>query len=389
MKYLILPYLIFTACLAGAGELDYPIVDTGQTRCFDERAEITPPRAGHPWFGQDAQYRGNPPQYRENGDGTVTDLHTGLIWQSDPGEKKTYADIIADVASCRTGGHSDWRLPSLKELYSLIDFSGADVHPQSRRGGRPFINAEVFNFQYGRVDKGERIIDSQWATSTLYAGKVMRGIRAMFGVNFADGRIKAYPIDATPRREAKTFFAIYVRGNEAYGINDFVDNGDQTVTDRATGLMWMKTDSGRGMDWEEALAYAEDATVAGYRDWRLPNAKELQSIVDYSRAPDTSDSPAIDPIFECTEIRNEAGQNDYGHYWTGTTHISPSGGARAVYIAFGRALGKMHGRWMEVHGAGAQRSDQKTGPVRFPGGHGPQGDAQRVDNMVRLVRDAD
>lgn len=48
--------------------IDYPIVDTGQSRCFDNRREISCPKSGQTFFGQDAQYRGNQPAYRDNGD---------------------------------------------------------------------------------------------------------------------------------------------------------------------------------------------------------------------------------------------------------------------------------------------------------------------------------
>ena len=71
-------------------------------------------------------------------------------------------------------------------------------------------------------------------------------------------------------------FADFGGVKSAYGANEFVDNGDGTVTDSATGLMWEKADSGSGMDWEAALTYAENATTGGYDDWRLPNIKELQ-----------------------------------------------------------------------------------------------------------------
>ncbi len=375
------------ACAAWGGNVSYPVVDTGQIRCYDDRMEIEYPKSGQPFFGQDAEYNGLQPSYRDNGDGTVTDLNTGLMWQADPGKKKTYDEIVADVKKCRTGGYDDWRLPTIKELYSLIDFSGADVDPQGRQGRTPFIDANVFKFQYGKSEDGDRIIDSQWATSTIYVGRVMHGQQAMFGVNFADGRIKGYPTGDMPGRGAKTFYAIYVRDNPDYGKNDFADNGDGTVTDRATGLIWMKSDSGKGMDWPSALDYAETMEFAGHDDWRLPTAKELQSIVDYSRSPDTTHSAAIDPVFECTPITNEDGQKDFGHYWSSTTHVSPRGGDHAVYVACGRALGFMHNRWMDVHGAGAQRSDPKTGDEsQLPKGHGPQGDAQRINNMVRLVR---
>ena len=372
---------------AGALAVDYSIADTGQIRCYDDRTEIQCPKSEKPYYGQDAQYAGNQPSYKDNGDSTVSDLVTGLMWQSDPGRKKTYAEIVDGASECRTGGYDDWRLPTIKELYSLIDFSGIDPDPRSGTGETPFINTDFFKFQYGKEADGDRIIDSQWATSTIYESKVMHGARAMFGVNFADGRIKGYPVDAMPGRGAKKFYVIYVRDNPAYGQNDFVDNGDGTVTDEATGLTWMQADSGKGMDWPSALEYAEKMVFAGHDDWRLPSAKELQSIVDYTRGPDITGSAAMDPVFQCSGIINEGGQKDYGHYWSSTTHVSPRGGDRAVYIAFGRALGYMHGQWMDVHGAGAQRSDQKTGDEsRLPVGHGPQGDAQRINNYVRLVR---
>ena len=63
----------------------------------------------------------------------------------------------------------------------------------------------------------------------------------------------------------------YVRGNPAYGKNDFHDNGDGTITDRATGLMWQKADSGKGMNWEPALAYAAQSQTC--RAFRLAPAQ--------------------------------------------------------------------------------------------------------------------
>ncbi|MCG9749369.1 DUF1566 domain-containing protein [Vibrio brasiliensis] len=143
------------------------------------------------------------------------------------------------------------------------------------------------------------------------------------------------------------------------------------------------------LNWESAINFCQSLDYADYSDWRLPNIKELHSIVDYSRSPDTSGSAAIDPVFFSTEIVNEEGQTDYPYYWSSTTHLSDSGStANAAYIAFGRALGYMDGEWKDVHGAGAQRSDPKTGDASdYPEGHGPQGDAIRIENHVRCVRD--
>ena len=136
--------------------------------------------------------------------------------------------------------------------------------------------------------------------------------------------------------------------------------------------------------------YAENLTLGGYDDWRLPNAKELQSIVDYSRSPQTSGTAAIDPIFETTEIQDPEGKRQYPYFWTSTTHLDGRNPySSAVYIAFGAAQGKMHNRLMDVHGAGSQRSDPKSGSAKdYPQYFGPQGDLRYVFNYVRCVRTA-
>ena len=81
-----------------------------------------------------------------------------------------------------------------------------------------------------------------------------------------------------------------------------VDHGDGTVTDNCTGLMWQKETGdvdGDGQsteqdstDWCGALSYCENLSLAGHDDWRLPNVRELQSIVDYGHI-----NHAVDPVF--------------------------------------------------------------------------------------------
>lgn len=374
----------------------YPIVETNQSLFYDNQNEIS--SQGSAFYGQDASYTGNTPSYVDNGDGTVTDMVTGLMWQQSPdtdgdgdidaNDKLSYSEAMAGASNFSLGGHSDWRLPTIKEQYSLILFSGVDpsgYEGTDTDGLVPFIDTDYFDFAYGDTDAGERIIDSQYASSTLYVDDEL-----LFGVNFADGRIKGYGLQMPFGSEDKTFFVTYVRGNTEYGINQFVDNGDGTISDEATELMWMQDDHAEGMNWEEALTYAENFEFAGHNDWRLPNVKELQSIVDYSRSPGTTQSAAIDALFNSTEIINEAGQADYPCYWSGTTHsnwTTDHNGGNAAYISFGRALGYMNNIWVDIHGAGAQRSDPKAGnPDDYPTGHGPQGDAIRILNHVRLVR---
>jgi hypothetical protein len=379
----------------------------------------TAPGATDAFYGQDAQYSGNQPGYTVSGDGkTVYDGTTGLTWMKGPNmdlsapvktDKMTYIEAAAYVSTVNAeayGGYGDWRLPSVKELYSLIDFRGTD--PSGFMGTNismltPFIDDGTFNFAYGQTSAGERVIDSQYLTCNVFVDDPgASGYSKYFGVNFADGRIKGY--DAMmPGGSEKTFFVQLVRGNTSYGTNNFMDNGDDTVTDNATGLMWSKNDSGTGMTWEAALAWVRtnnEANYLGHGDWRLPNAKELQSIVDYSHAPDKDGLPAINTFFfNCTSITNENYQPDYPWYWTGTSHASYSGTAySAVYIAFGRAMGYTSGiGWNDIHGAGCQRSDPKggglSGYTKLDNGYynsvAPQGDAVRIYNYVRLVRNPD
>jgi hypothetical protein len=328
------------------------------------------------------------PSYRDNGDSTITDTNTGLIWQKYMGEKISYTEAVRKAETMTLGGHDDWRIPTIKELYSLILFTG---RVKGQTAINSFIDTAYFDQPLGDVSAGERQIDAQTWSSTHYTGKTMKGDSAIFGVNFIDGRIKGYPayhpVDGTPNR---MYFRM-VRGNPEYGMNNFTDNGDGTVTDLATGLMWQRDDDGVARNWEEALSYAEELELAGYADWHLPSAKELQSIVDYSRCPDATNSPAIDPVFGTTEITDPDGKSgQYPYFWTGTSHldgVSPF--SNAVYIAFGEAQGKMNGVLMDVHGAGAQRSDPKSGSAElFPDFHGPQGDVRYVYNYVRCVRRA-
>ena len=64
------------------------------------------------------------------------------------------------------------------------------------------------------------------------------------------------------------------------GYAELVDNGDGTMTDTKTGLMWQKAESGN-KNWKEAISYCETLGIAGHSDWRLPNIDELKAIADY------------------------------------------------------------------------------------------------------------
>lgn len=397
---------VFFSALAGAVERSYPVAPTGQRTCHNTTGAVMACRARvGPLAGQDAAFATQELRYRDNGDGTVSDLTTGLMWQQVLPAKVTWAQARAGAgdgaAALALAGHTDWRLPTLKELYSLMDFSGST--PMPGRSGKAFLSP-LFSFRYGDASAGERPIDVQFWSATPYVGRAMNRRDMIFGVNFADGRIKAYP-SVKPGGGEQRLFVRYVRGDSRYGQNQFRANGDGTLTDHATGLMWMQEDSGHlkagpsrdgRMDWPQALAWAQGLSYAGHTDWRLPNAKELQSIVDYQRSPQTTGSAAIDPLFKATAIVDEGGQSNYGFYWSSTSHFDGARpGSAAVYVAFGDALGFMRfprsgtqPTLIDVHGAGAQRSDPKVGNAAdYPTGMGPQGDVRRMANLVRLVRE--
>ncbi len=72
----------------------------------------------------------------------------------------------------------------------------------------------------------------------------------------------------------------------------FIINGDGTVTDTKTGLMWQQETAGP-IPWEAAMSYCKDLTLGGHTDWRDPNINELQSLVDYIRYNPAKDIAAF------------------------------------------------------------------------------------------------
>ncbi len=257
---------------AWAGSTVLP--DTGQTACYDNDKEIVCPLPGEAFYGQDANYQGEGPAYRNDGD-TVTDLVTGLVWQqADDGVSRNWDDAATYCQDLDLGGYADWRMPSIKELLSIVD------------AGRFY---PAFNPVFTST------------TSTAYYWS---------GTPFASSSSQAWHVGAyagVSNCQAKTLpdRIRCVRGGPM-GTPSYVDNGNDTVTDRTTGLMWEKTGSDAGMSWEAALARCEAAETGGYADWRLPNKRELEFLVDVSRY-----DPSIDLAF--TKLGNL--------YWTGTTYV--------------------------------------------------------------------
>ena len=359
----------------------YPIVGTSQTGIWDATGNMITPVLGEAFFGQDAQYTHTTPVYTKSNDGlTVKDEVTGLTWQKTY-EKPTSGGayywgetqaVVDNLNKQNYGGYNDWRVPTIKELYSLWNVSV----------GWPYIDTKYFDIKF--TDEQDLSHAIFWS-SDKYTGVMGNvsgetpGAELAFGVNFGTGHIKSYSIRIGPKH-----FVRCVRGNLSYGVNLFQNNNDGTISDLATGLMWQQNDNVSGIDWEHALAYAQtqnNANYLGHKDWRLPNTKELQSIVDYTRSPYATNAanvgPAINTLFRCTGILNDGGKADYPYYWTSTSAMSLANGSypSAWYLAVGQAE---DGKGENLHGAGAVRFDKKTVGT----GEGEE----RVLNYVRLVR---
>lgn len=161
-----------------------------------------------------------------------------------------------------------------------------------------------------------------------------------FGFNFADGHIKSYEtgyyFDGTKISDSDGImipgcYVRAVRGTTNLYDMDYTDNNDGTVTDNSTDLMWAQDDSIQTMNWVEALEYANESELGGYTDWRLPNSKELESLVDYEK----TDFPAIDTDFFNTSVTEFNSEQDAYYVWTSTTQGDFK--YTACYVSFGPA----------------------------------------------------
>ncbi len=260
--------------------------DTGQT--LD--ATSTP--------GEDSDYTINAPSYTDHGNGTITDNVTGLMWQKVDSGEMTW-DAARAAAPATLGGFSDWRLPTAQEAFSILNHNANPVlnsaYFVSNAGGTPgyFWTSDTY---YGDATK-------VWSTNT-------------------GGGIGPHPKTQTLSAGGTSrFHARYVRGAPPTTGHNYLNNLDGTVTDLDTGLMWAQTPSG-ALTWTGALNYAENLTLAGYADWRMPNVNELQSLVDLTRAVATTATTAAGAVAPVnrTLFPGAAATS----YWTSTAVRAPT-----------------------------------------------------------------
>jgi hypothetical protein len=136
----------------------------------------------------------------------------------------------------------------------------------------------------------------------------------------------------------------YDRHLNKYGsfANDFVDNGDGTITDNRTRLMWQKSGSSRAKKWKQAQTYVKQLNrgFAGYSDWRLPTIEELASLVEREKVSRVH----IDPVFDSKQ--KTCWSADYNP--TSTIRVSGYEGwivkfAEGIIIQTMWSLGRYHG----------------------------------------------
>lgn len=269
-----------------AANTPYKLADTGATRTFTTT------------FGEDSDFAGNAQAFKDNGNGTVTDRLTGLVWQKTDGGEMTWEKAKAYAADLKLGGRDDWRLPTSMELFAMLN--------QGMHG--PALDTTVFTKSEARY----WWTDSPGGNEKVWLANTGGGIGA---------HRKSETVSAGGDRPVHAWC---VAGTSLTGRGPaLIDNRDGTVTDQRTGLVWQKTPSAREMTWEQALAHCASLPPSKAGRWRLPNVKELRSLSD-----DEKSSPSVDTKL-ISDLRAAP-------YWSSTSQVNRP--ARAWYVDFESGL---------------------------------------------------
>jgi hypothetical protein len=261
-----------SAC--GPSGTTVPVPDSATQFCSHTTATGFCPDETMVFYGQDGNTLVNVPIYQLSQDATektLTDCMTALVWQVEPA---TASDLSWDgaVAQCdnlQYAGFSDWRLPSRRELISLLDL------------GRPGLGngtASVFPAELDSLVKPAPANPVYW-TRSEHAAAPTGGAWAV--------RLIGSLIEPLSKNSTAEGRALCVRGPVRYD-NPVFDSTADTVTDTATGLIWERNIS-TAAKWNVALDYCNALDLGGKQDWRLPTLKELAYLADDSRM-----APAID-----------------------------------------------------------------------------------------------
>jgi hypothetical protein len=222
--------------------------DTGQTLSYTTT------------YGEDNDYSINTPSFTNNGNGTISDNVTGLMWQQADDGEMIYENAAPYCDALNFAGYTDWRLPSPVEGFSILNL----------QNNNPALNTTFFTTsvaEYWWTNKTQ-VNDNTKVWCTNAGGGV--GNKPKSETISAGGTFKYHTRCV---RDIVTPLVI---------TNHFNDNSNGTITDNLTQLVWQKIPNTSALTWENALGYAEGLILANASDWRLPNIKELQSLNDES-----------------------------------------------------------------------------------------------------------
>lgn len=222
--------------------------DTGQTMSYTNTV------------GEDNDYSINAPAFIDNGNGTITDTITGLMWMKMDGGEMTIENARVYADTCTAFGYSDWRLPLPIESYSILN----------HQANNPAIFSTYFTSSTAEY----------WWTSVVQCNDSNK----IWATN-AGGGIGNHPKTETiSAGGTKHFHARLVRDVQTPIIltDRYTNQQDGTFRDELTNLVWQQTALTDSITWEDALHYADTSTLGAHSDWRLPNVKEIQSLNEES-----------------------------------------------------------------------------------------------------------
>lgn len=210
-------------------------------------------------FGEDADFTFNPPGFENLNNGILRDTITGLYWQQNDGGEMTFEQAQVYCQQLNLGAFTDWRLPNAFEAFSILNQGALN----------PAIDLKYFT----------KSAAEYWWTATVQVGDSSK-----IWVTNAGGGIGNHPkLESISAGGTKKIHVRAVRnGMPAQLVNNrFNTLNNGTILDPNTELIWQPY-NGKTLDWEGALVYAKQVSDSLGENWRLPNIKELQSIVDYN-----------------------------------------------------------------------------------------------------------
>lgn len=333
--------------VAGATPID--LSQTGQTGCWNAGGNSIDCTG----TGQDAAKLSGAAwpamRFTDNNDGTITDSLTGLVWLKDANcfgaqtwdSALSSANNLANGACGLTDGSTagQWRLPSVNEIQSITNAQQTNVATWLNSQG--FSNVQLFKYWSSTTLKLNLagawvvIMDSSNATYVSTANKTynnyvlpVRGAASASARIWKTGQTDCYDSSGNSIACAGTGQDGELQSGVAWPSPRFTDNGNGTVTDNLTGLIWLKKANCFGTkDWTTALSSANslannsceltDGSSSG--DWRLPNREELYSLLDFGFSSPALSNGAGTAKWASGDIFSNVVSNSAGRYWSSTT----------------------------------------------------------------------